>query len=198
MNTKKLLSSQKIILVLLILVVLLFGYLYLSRSKSNEVKEIEPAKPIVTQQPTPYPVSGSYQITLSNNKIKAGDKVFAVIEFTVLDKRVFGTDVVLHFDPLLLEAEKKLITGDYFQNFPRLEVDNQKGQIKVTAFGSSKDKTTQKANVFTAAFKAKKAGTTNLSFDFEKRRTNLTTLVEEGTSRNILAEANPVQIVIEP
>lgn len=197
MNTKNLSRSQKIILALFILVVLLLGFLYLRRSKETRVA-VKPAEPSKAVQPTPYPLSGSYQITLSKNKYKVGEIVTAAIGFTAPNKRIFGTDIVLHFDPKTLEAAAKLSVNDYFQNYPRQEVDKGKGLIKVTAFGPKGDVVSTDVNVFVATFTAKKAGTTSLSFDFEKRKTNLTTLVEEGTSRNILSEANPVPVVVEP
>lgn len=197
MNIKNLSQRQKFILILLVLVVLSFGFLYLRREKEVEVAVV-PTRPIEVIQPTPYPLSGSYGITLAKTNYNVGEKFTAAIEFTVEGREIFGTDVVLHFDPQILGAESTLIVGDYFQNYPRQEVDNAKGLIKVTAFGANKEKPSQNANVFSVTFTPKKAGVTAISFDFEERRTDLTTLVEEGTSRNILAQANPVQIVIEP
>jgi len=49
----------------------------------------------------------------------------------------------------------------------------------------------------TVSFTALKQGTANLSFDYERGNTGKTTLVEAGTSRNMLGKAEGLNIIIE-
>jgi len=51
--------------------------------------------------------------------------------------------------------------------------------------------------LFTIPFTAKNTGKVTLSFDFQKGKTNLTTLIEHQTSRNILGQADPVNLTVE-
>jgi len=193
---------SKIIILIIILLVLLISVLSHSLIKKTPVEKkpapvfIEEAQPEASS--TPFPLSGVYTINFPKTTIKVGEKFEAVVGFTVDNRRIFGSDVVLLFDQLFLEANKNLTLGSYFTNYQRKEVDNEKGIIRVTAFGGSGTETPNKVDLINVSFKAKKTGDTNIRFDFEKRKTSMTTLVEEGTSRNILSEANGVKVTIEP
>jgi len=51
--------------------------------------------------------------------------------------------------------------------------------------------------LFYLKVKALKAGETVLSFDYQEGRTNLSNVVEKGTSKNILGSVENARIVIE-
>ncbi|MBI5452711.1 hypothetical protein HY945_04560, partial [Candidatus Gottesmanbacteria bacterium] len=101
-------------------------------------------------------------------------------------------------DPNYLTADNNLIFGPYFDSYPRQEVDNTAGIIKVSGY-SPKDLSplTSATSFFSVSFQAKKKGSGNVVVDFQAGKTNLSTLVERGTSKNILGVVGNEKIVIE-
>lgn len=200
-------ETKKIGIVVIVLVILLVGILVMrqqrrlpeSVSTTNTTSQAdinyEEATPTIIKEIPP----GIYTIELEPKNIRVGEETSAGISFTAKDKNVTGTDIVLRFNPEFLEAGESIVTSDYFSNYPRREVNNKDGLIKVTGFspvnGSVEDRT---VNVFTVKFKGKKGGSTKISFDFELGKTNMTNIVEKGTSKNILGQVREAIVLIEP
>lgn len=200
-------ETKKIGIVVLVLVILLVGILIIRQQRkptesittSNTTSQAdinyEEATPTIIKE---IPI-GVYSIELEPKNIKIGEQTIASISFTAKDKNVTGTDIVLRFNPEFLEAGKDIVTSDSFSDYPRVEANNKDGLVKVTGFspvnGSVEDRT---VNVFTVKFKGKKAGSTKISFDFELGKTNMTNIVEKGTSKNILGQVREAIVLIEP
>lgn len=194
-------ESKKIFLVTGVLAILLIGIFVIrwqrqkSLSQDGKTGEVTTAKK--TPTPTFEPVTGVYYALPSQKSVKAGGKVSVNVAFVAEGKKLDGSDVILKFDPNFLVADKSLVFGDYFSNYPRKEVDNSKGIIKVTGFTPKKaDPITVLTSLFTVTFQAKKTGTTKITFDFVKWATSTTTLVEKGTSKNLLGTANEAVLTI--
>lgn len=200
-------ETKKIGIVIVVLIILLLGILVIRKrpkssenvSTTNTTNQVdisyEEATPTIIKEVPP----GIYTIELEPKDIRVGEETSAGISFTAKDKNVTGTDIVLRFNPEFLEAGESIVTSDYFSNYPRREVNNKDGLIKVTGFspvnGSVEDRT---VNVFTVKFKGKKGGSTKISFDFELGKTNMTNIVEKGTSKNILGQVREAIVLIEP
>lgn len=192
-------ETKKIGVVVVVLVILLVGILVIRKLRKPAVV---PATTNQTVVPSPTQIlevpPGVYSIELNPKSIKIDEKTEAKIIFTARDKKIAGSDIILKFNPDYLEADEKVTTGDFFASFPRNSVNNKEGLIKVIGFSSVSDNAVESpVTVFTVLFKAKKAGSTKISFDFALGRTNLTTLVEKGTSRNILGTVKDALVTIE-
>lgn len=195
---------KKIFIVVLVLIILTIGLFILRRERKKTLEEALKKETASTgeelQAPTitPEVLSGVYKIIFEKGNISVGESVGTSASFTTDSRILSGSDVILSFDPAYLEVEGDIKPGDYFSSYPRKLVDNAKGIVKATAFGGSGQIVSQPTTLFTVTFKAKKEGTTTLSFDFAKGRTNLTTLVEKGTSKNILGNVYGATLTIGP
>ena len=191
---------QKIILVVIVLLVLLVGLVMVRGSKkttlNNTLNQTVEKKPTVTV--TKVPLIGKYMFSENKKSVKAGEKFSLVIEFTAPGKILTGADALLLFDSKLIQKES-VTQGGYFKEYPRKVIDNDKGELKLTAFMSrDQNKITGNVPLATLNFKALKSGKTQVKFDFVSGIDNRSTLVEKGTSRNLLGSVGVANIVISP
>lgn len=192
-------ETKKIGLVVIVLVILLVGILVIRQQRrlpeSVSTTNTTEATPTVIKEVPP----GVYTIEIAPKSIKVGESTSANIMFSAKDKNITGTDVILRFNPEYLEAEEDVVTGDFFSNYPRKEISSKDGLVKVTGFspvnGSVEDRS---VSVFTVKLKGKKAGSTKIGFDFQLGKTNMTNIVEKGTSKNILGQVKEAIVLIEP
>lgn len=203
MSEKKPAETKKILAVVMVLFFLLLGLILLRRQKNIELEKTLKNNGVAKQQvipsPTPTPLPGVYQLKISKENLKVNENFSLDVFFSAPDKKISGTDLRLKFDPSFLQAETELSFGDFFTSFPRKEVDNEKGMIKVTGFQAKvkESLTAEPVKLLTVNFIAVKAGETNIEIVFEKDKTNLSTLVEQGTGKNLLGTANNVTLKIE-
>jgi hypothetical protein len=194
---------KKIVLVSIVLVILLLSAVILNTQKRLSLVQMKAAtekkaQPSVIPSPTLFETPGLYSINLTPVSVRIGETVSAEINFFAQDKVLDGSDVVLKFDPLFLIADKNIIKGDYFNIYPIVKVDNEKGEIRVSGFDAKKKSgMVNPVTLFNVKFTTQKQGNTTVSFDFVKGKTNKTTLIESKTSRNILGQAGPVVVAIE-
>lgn len=192
-------ERKKLGMVILVLAILVVGFFLLRKGRTVPVEnKTVRTVPTIAVSPTPAPPSGIYTILPSQSTIKIGESVALVVKFEAPGKRLDGSDVFLRFDPAFLDVGENLVFGDYFSTYPRVTIDRIKGEVKVTGFRANQTAPlTTAAALFTIAFTGKQAGNTAVSFEFAKGKTNLTTLVEKGTSKNILNQVFPATITIE-
>ncbi len=185
-----------VILIIIALAVRLFSPKPANKSTPQVPKEA--SKVVPTALPTVEPVIGRIFITPSQKSVKAGESATFDVMFQTKGQILDGVDAIIRFDPQLLAASETVTLGTHFDSYPRQEVDNITGIIKVSGY-SPKDLSpvTAATSLFSVTFQAKKTGTADVTVDFEKGRTNLSTLVERGTSKNILGAVGNVKIVIE-
>jgi hypothetical protein len=193
---------KKIVLVIIVLVILLLSAVILNTQKRlsliQKKETVKILQPTVIPSPTLFETPGLYSINLTPASVKVGEKVSAEVNFFAQDKVLDGSDVVLKFDPLSLIADKNIIKGDYFNIYPIVKVDNDKGEIRVSGFEAKKKSgMVNPATLFTVKFTTQKQGNATVSFDFVKGKTNKTTLIESKSSRNILGQAGSVVVGIE-
>jgi hypothetical protein len=109
-----------------------------------------------------------------------------------------GADMILRYDPEKVSANTEIVTGDFFANYPRKQVDAAKGIIHVTGFGARILDPIQSPQEFCMiTFEGKGKGTATFSIDWATNRTNLSTIVERGSSKNILGSAPEATVTIE-
>lgn len=127
--------------------------------------------------------------------IKVGTEFEISVDFSADGKVLDGADAIIRFDKSKIEMVE-ITNGEYFQMYPRKTIDNENGVVKVTAFQPRDDKPIKnQITLFTLKLKARKAGTAPLIFDYQKGKTNLSTVVEKGTSQNILGSVKNTEIV---
>lgn len=151
----------------------------------------------VTSIPTQEKLIGRMTFNNVPKKVKERESFSLTVDFTAPDKRLDGADAAVSYDPNFLEVEE-ITQGPYFHEYPRKTIDHENGKVKVTAF-RAKDESPIRNSVtlFYLKVKALKAGETVLSFDYQEGRTNLSNVVEKGTSKNILGSVENARIVIE-
>ena len=202
----------KIGVVLILLVLLLAGLLYV-RSKKETAQTVLPAvnhtvnqvinvktRPIPISSPTPTldPTMGMYIIDPVNSKISIGEEKSFSVNFFTKGRKLDGADVILKFDPVYLEASQTLQVGDFFSSFPRQEIDNTMGTIKVSGFSWNNEANVKEPiTLFSVNIKGKKKGKSILQFDFQRGVTRYSTLVEKGTSKNILGSVGISTVTVE-
>jgi hypothetical protein len=192
-------ESRKIIIVGAFLLVLLGAAVILRSQRNVALQQTFRKIEAVIPTPTPDIYVGSYLLEPDKKEFKTGDNFSLTVSFDRKAKKLYGADAILKFDPAYLSADTNLTLGTYFDNYPRREVDNNKGYIKVTGFRlqKSQEDNIENGMLFVANFKAKKSGFTTISLEYQKGKTNQSTLVEAGTSQNILGNANTVKLNIE-
>ena len=204
MSSKGATELKKILLVVGILFVLLLVFFALRWQRSLMLKKVgdntqKNAEKTVSETVLPQTKEPSYLIGLSPNPVQSGDVVNAEVIFDAAGKEVVGSDVIIKYDPTLLQIEEEIVPGKFFSSYLRKTVDNSLGILKVTGINPAGDgqKPGSPVVFFSVIFKTIKPGASVIKFDFKKGKTNTTTLVEKGTSRNILGLVSDANLIIK-
>ena len=177
----------RIVIVVLILLLLLGGFLFLKlrsitrREAGNNIS----LSPTVTAQVENLDNNRMY-FKPAKKEVSQGKEFEMVIYLRADKKTLFGADAVITYDPEYLDVVE-IKEADIFKSYPKKKADAEKKLIKISGYTPANDRPLSGEQLFaTLKLKAKKAGKTKLTFDFQKGRTNRSTLVEAGTSRNVL------------
>lgn len=202
--TPKSVELKKIMIVCAILLVLVMGAVWLRMQRQSSVGENnQGGKTVVTKPVIPsvtlFETPGMYTITLSDDKVSLGGEVTAELTFFADKKILDGSDVILRFNPQYLAVEEgSLTTGGYFDQYPVKITDNDSGLLKVSGYTlNTHAPMTAPEKFLSVTFRAKKKGATSLSLDFGRGKTEMSTLVESKTSRNLLGKAEKSDLTIE-
>lgn len=142
--------------------------------------------------------TGKLSLESTTTTYKVGEGIDLAITFEAPGKKLDGTDIVLLFDPKVVNA-LGFSEGTYFKLVPRKDIDNTVGKVVITALDAvSATPVSGKKTLGTVHFRAQKEGTSGIRFDFVKGSTTTSSLVESGTSANILGEAKGITIKVEP
>lgn len=191
---KKIIYVVVVLLILLLVLVMVRGFKKTTLNNTVNQTKNSQTSPTVTK----IPLIGKYLFSQNSKTVKTDDKFSLVIEFTAPGKILNGADAFILYDPKLLQIDSVTQAG-YFKEYPRKAIDNTKGELKITAFISrDQNKITGNVPLATVNFTAKKAGKTQVKFDFISESDNRSTLVEKGTGRNLLGSVGLANIVISP
>lgn len=205
MENQKKSEFMKIFIVIAILVVLLLGILIVRFKKSppdtanttrnfgsNETQN--PATPTPTMDES-YMV-GKFYLDPASVKVKTGEKFTLKINFSAIGKKADGADVVLDYNQSILSVDE-VVVGEYFNLYPRKDTKTA-GKIKINGLAPASDKPMDKeVNFATVTFTAKTSGTANISFEFGKGKTSLTSIVETKTSKNLLGKTEMAKVIVQ-
>lgn len=142
------------------------------------------------QKPPKIQPIGSGQIVVDskNNAYKMGESIPVTIRITTGGKSSDSTDLILHYDPSLLEVDKSQITpGNIYQDYPVVDVDSETGILRISGITPpDKDGFNGIGELAAINFTAKKNGQAKLEVEFENGSTTDSNIVETGEPRDIL------------
>ncbi len=141
--------------------------------------------------------TGKISLVSNATSFKIGDNVDLQVVFEAKGKKLDGADFVLLYNPKVLTAVG-FSEGKTFNLYPRKDIDNKLGMVKVTALDSTSSVqfSAEKVSLGVLHMQAKSAGSATVSFDFSAGGTNKTTLIEQSTSQNILGVAEGITIKV--
>ena len=183
---------------LVILVVIALGVRFFQSTKlksSDVTKETVKTKTSDKKVEKKADWTGNISLVSDATSYKVGDNIDLTVLFEAKGKKLDGADFVLIYNPEILNAIG-FSEGKAFSIFPRKDIDNEKGTVKVTALDSTSKEQfgAEKVTLGVIQMQAKSAGTATVNFDFSAGGTNRTTLIEQGTSQNILGLAEGITI----
>lgn len=138
----------------------------------------------------------TYHLSPEKGDFKAGEE-FQVEIILKTDQEINGADVVLSFDPSILEVVR-IKEGGVFPLYPRKHVDTQKGRIEITGVKTKVDGQvfTQPLTFATMVLRAKKPGQAKFNFVFSRGKTTGSTIVKAEGSKNILEKVYNGEYII--
>lgn len=192
-NLVSFIKSPKIIFVILaaiILIELVLGIRYLSQ------KTPPPAAP---QRPREIS-GGSIVLAALQRDYQVGENIAVKVRVSTGGHSSLGTDLVLRYDPTILEASSSAITvGKIYNEYPMRVVDEQEGLVKISGIGSLSEKQSfNGSGIFaTINFRALKTGKTNLLIDYTAKATNDSNIINNQTNEDILEEVGNLDLNIQ-
>lgn len=153
-------------------------------------------------QPTPppppklAPLTGAKIVLVSpETSYNVGDTVPVAIRLTTGGRSTIGTDLILKFDPKILEATQGAVKrGSIYQEYPVTQLDS-KGTVRIS--GISTQNGYNGIGVFgSVIFKAKVKGQTRVAVDFQKDSTTDSNVVEAGSTKDILDQVFNLELTI--
>lgn len=119
--------------------------------------------------------------------------------------KVNGVDLIVHYDPKVLEATVGGITkGIIFDEYPSVTIDPVQGLIAISGIDNtnnsynSKDINIMGGSFVTLNLRAKASGKTQLTVDFKgKGSTTDSNLVEMGTAKDILEQVGNLELTVK-
>lgn len=139
---------------------------------------------------------------ISLTVLKTSFRIEEVVPVAVVvdtgEKAVSGADLIVKFDPDILEvSSESIVRGKIFDEYPLISVDTKKGLVAISGV-SSLNKIFKGTGQFALInFKAKIPGKTFLTIDFKKGSTTASNLVDAGTSQNVLDNVDNLELTIK-
>lgn len=193
-------EKNKIVIVVILLLILLSG-IFVIRAKKRLVSYDES---VVSNESTgvmPMTEKEDNIIFLTSDKtnLETGEILKVKVSFTAPGKKIFGSDIILLYDPEFLSTDlNKISSGNFFGSYPGKTIDPVNGIIRLSAYDGKNEVLEAVAyDIMEIDFKAIKIGQTQLSLSFEKGKTNTSNLVEAATSQNILEKTQGLSILID-
>lgn len=147
--------------------------------------------------PSPQVESGGKIMLLSAKKdYQVGETLPVTIGMTNGSKATIATDIVIRFDPKILEASGGAFEkGPLYSNYSKLIIDGELGILQVSGFTDVGRKPVLGTGVFGKInFKVKQPGTTRLTVDFTPLSTVDSNMMEAGTGKDILEKVTNLNV----
>lgn len=190
--TKRFFSVPKIIFIVLG-VILLAEVIYAVKVLSSPTPTPPlPKKPAVTSK-----ALAKISLTIPKADFKAKDVIPVSVTVDTGEKAVDGMDLIIRFDPNVLEASSGgIVKGKIFDDYPASSVDSKKGIISISGISNLNNSFKGVGQFAVINLKAKSSSKTFLTIDFQKGATVDSNLVETGTSNDILEAVENLELNI--
>lgn len=134
--------------------------------------------------------SASLSLSVPQGTIPVGEEARVIINVSSGGRETLGTDAVITFNPKIISATK-VRSGKVYPNYPPnlTDIDNVHGKVRFSGtvgFGQPKTAEGVLGEVF---FRAKRVGTTKISFAWEKGGTDDANIVPNFGGLDLLMEA---------
>lgn len=144
--------------------------------------------------------AGKIVLVSRRSEYKVGNTVPVFIRIYTGNHQTTGSDVILHFDPKVLEATSSaaLLKGKIYSEYPKLEVDPKLGLIIISGIsGLNKPNFSGIGVLSTINFKAKTVGKTNLTLDFKPGSTTDSNVTDATSGKDILGSVTNLTLTIK-
>lgn len=185
--------------IIIIAVIGVVGYLALNRFVINkpEVIEVPPPPQVQPIQPA--------KVTLKTSP--AGSALGQPVDIEIwVDTGGYPTqsaDIVLKYDPLAFEplatsSATYFKKGKIYPDISFVDLNTQEGLFEVSGIvGPGGEGFNGIGMMGALRLKAKKAGTTQVTMEFDKNSTRVSNVLQSGSGENILTAAQPLQLTIK-
>ncbi len=180
--------------ILLVLVVVIGLEIFNAAKLLNKSKS---ATPVFARL---QPLSGGHLTLLADKKeYQVGETITVSVRMFTGGHPTDGTDLVLKYDPKLLEITSAFFAkGNTYNDYPFSSFDPTKGEIQISGITSLSQNGFNGAGVFgTLTMKAKSAGIANLTIDFTPDRTTDSNMVESTSAKDILSQVDNLSLTIK-
>lgn len=161
---------------------------------------LSPSKPRIDRVNALIASMTDPKLVLSSNleTVGVGQNIDVAVRVVTGGKSTDSTDLVLKFDPNFLEASSSSIKlGQIYSEFPVADVDPKSSLVAISGITlPGRQGFSGIGTLATITFKAKQAGKTSLTIDYQKDATADSNVVESGTAKDILGEVVNLEITI--
>lgn len=149
-----------------------------------------------------FPEVGGGRITLlaPQKDYKLNENIKVTIGLSTGDSVTDGADVVIKYDPKVLEATAGAFEkGTIYPEYPNIQIDPKEGMIQLSGISSTKiGSTFGGVGVFgRLSFKAKSAGAATLSVEFAPGATNDSNIIESKSGKDVLESVSNLNLNIK-
>lgn len=191
-NLKNFFSGHKIVFAILG-VVLLAEVIYAAKILIFSTPPPPPARKTGIQQ-----TAGKISLTTPKTNYKVNEIVPVSVIIDTGGRTVDGVDLVVRFDPKVLEATPGgLVKSGIFDEYPLVALDKKTGLISISGVSSLSKGYTGIGQFATLNLRAKFSGKTALTIDFNKGSTTDSNLTEVGTSRDLLEVVGNLELIVQ-
>lgn len=166
--------------------------------------EVLYALTVLSSPASPPPEAGqAKQVSISLYASKSEFVIKEVAQVTaVLDTgshETEGTDLLLNFDPKILEATAGAVTkGAIYPEYPQVRIDNKAGSIQISGISGLEGKLFKGEGAFAIInFRAKAKGDAVLTVNFTRGKTDDSNVVEALSGNDILESVTDLTIKVQ-
>lgn len=154
----------------------------------------------VSQQIKSADETTSIKLATINPQYKVGDRIPVTISLSSL-KYTDGTDLIIFYNPKLLtvETDKKkapVAVGLIYDDYPVNSVDEKNGKIMISGISTKTNGVIAQGTFGTISFLAKADGKTAITIDFTPGSTIDTNVIETKTAKDVLQQAQNLNLEI--
>lgn len=161
-------------------------------------KSLQSIKSNIAASSTP-----TLSLVLKNSQLAVGNQVQIPISLNTAGKKIIGVDVVIKYDPQMLQATNSgtirvFQPGKLFDEYPIATADPTRGQILVSGIASIGKNGFNGVGVLgTLSLTTLKAGQTTLKFDYLPNGTTDSNMIEQTTGDDILGGVEDLTLTIK-